>query len=468
MLSSLWGILETFGLFNLVGQGYEKLILNPKRYRGNPGTDTLVPLPHSKVSLPADSISAPKTVFLAVHRFPPDSTGGTEQFTKNLATHLQAQGHHVIIFAYSARARKKYDHKIGAILYTEETVNNLVVIRFRHIKAPFGILKDFFEDDVDFAAFAATFFDKYHPDIVHFTHLSRINGLATACRKNGIPYLVTLTDFFAVCHYSTSIDRTGHICPGSQCGMRCAHTCRTAQVRCFSTRYQNAVRLLKGAVAVAAPSDYVATLLERECPTLQIAVVPHGIDLPRPSVQKSSSVTKFAFVGTLTEIKGLPLLLSAFRQLPPDCTLSIYGDGNPAYVAQMKRAAKSDSRIQFCGPLPPERISEAYVNADCVVVPSLWPETYNFVLREALQCGCLVVAARIGAMPEAVIEHKNGFLFTAGDETALEAALQQACHFDWTDYVPAEMPSCQEESALYASIYSAQCTQPNLKKDMLS
>jgi glycosyltransferase involved in cell wall biosynthesis len=50
-----------------------------------------------------------------------------------------------------------------------------------------------------------------------------------------------------------------------------------------------------------------------------------------------------------------------------------------------------------------------------VVLPSICPESFSFVIREANSLGLPVIASRIGAVPEGVKEGVNGFLFEAGN-----------------------------------------------------
>lgn len=251
--SSLRGTLETYGIRNVVGQAWEKLVLDPRRYAQVHGEDCM-PIAHSR-SVFAAGDSAQQTIFLFCHCYFPDSTGGTERFAENLASALLRAGNQVYILTYSARVHTAYPAQISGILYMEETINNIPVIRFRHQRAPVGILKNFTEGDPEIEGFAAFLFQKYHPDLVHFLHLSRVNGFAAACRKNGIPYLVTATDFFAVCHFYTRIDRTGCICPGSIQGKRCKMECPVRQVKNLELRYQNAAHLLKNAKQVIVPSS---------------------------------------------------------------------------------------------------------------------------------------------------------------------------------------------------------------------
>ena len=63
-------------------------------------------------------------------------------------------------------------------------------------------------------------------------------------------------------------------------------------------------------------------------------------------------------------------------------------------------------------------------SANCLIVPSLAPETSSLVAREALACGTPVVAFATGALPEVVKDGETGFLVGRPDQ--LSDAIQ-AC-----------------------------------------
>ena len=96
---------------------------------------------------------------------------------------------------------------------------------------------------------------------------------------------------------------------------------------------------------------------------------------------------------------------------------------------------------------------DIYRAADCAVMPALWPETYSYYLREALACGCLAAASRLGALPEPVTEGKNGFLFASGDVEDLKNALSRALAFDLGAYEQAAFPTPAMEAEQYERIY---------------
>ena len=209
--------------------------------------------------------------------------------------------------------------------------------------------------------------------------------------------------------------------------------------------------MLEGAFLRTVPSDFVARRLGAEL-GLDFTVVNHGIsgefDIPRVR----EGVRKILYAGTLSPLKGVHLLLDAFRRIEGDFELLIAGSGESAYEASLRKTA--DGRVRFIGAVSPSDMPRLYSEADLVVVPSMWHETYNFVLREALMTGALVIATNLGAMPEAVKAGKCGFLFDRLDSESLKAAIEKAMAFDFSEYEMQKFGSVGEEWERYREEYA--------------
>lgn len=453
MWNKLAGLLSTYGIRNVLAQGYEKSVLNPRRYQriGPPEeTNPAIPEKVERRALP-ENAERPPAIFFVVHTFFPDSGGGTERFILQLSQACSDLGCRVRIFAYAPRSRGAFPYRSAGILYAEDRCQGISVIRFRHSRAPKGILKRIDPNDPDLLCFAAEWLTRERPDLVHNAYPGRTAAFLTACEQLEIPYVVTLTDFFLCCHYATTVDRTGTYCGASECGRRCGARCKTALLEDYEGRYANAKSLLEHAGAVTVPSAFLAGRIGREF-GVRAEVIHHGI-VPCTFRRRTGPVRSFAYVGKLCEEKGVFLLIEAFRRLEdPGLSLYLYGAGNSSRAA---KAAKRDPRIHIMGAVAPERIAEVYETVDCVAVPSLVPETYSFVLHEALESGCLVVAAALGALPEAVTPGVNGFLCVPGSAESLLSALRRAEAFRWEDYRRATFPSPAEEAGEYQSLYAS-------------
>jgi glycosyltransferase involved in cell wall biosynthesis len=58
--------------------------------------------------------------------------------------------------------------------------------------------------------------------------------------------------------------------------------------------------------------------------------------------------------------------------------------------------------VCFRGKLPQAEVAGLYRDIDVLIAPSVWPESYGLVVREALQAGCWVVTSDRGALGQDV------------------------------------------------------------------
>lgn len=455
MLKKAKSLFDYYGIRGMAAKVWEKYVIDRKRFRMEGKADVPYFPSCPDKELPAfNREGKPLFIYYLVHYFYPSRQGGTERFVLNMASEQQAQGHRVKVFTLGTEDCCKYPNSVGDMLFRTFFFQGIEVIEFRYRKTPFGLFyKRMVSDDTCMRRFADFFLQKDCPNIVHCAYPQPMATFLQVCVEKCIPYIVTLTDFNILCHYATMVEQNGHFCPGCKQGARCKTRCDTHTVPNFLERYKTAEKLLQSASAVTVPSTFVASVIYQEFPKIVPYVIPHGIApeffYSRKPIQR---VQKFAYVGTFSELKGIHMLLSAFQRISGDYTLDLYGKGNSAYEQRLMRQAGGDARIHFCGPIAFDRMPEVYRTHDCVIVPSLWYETYNFVVREALAAGCLVVAALIGAMPEAIQEGENGFLFAAGDEESLREALLSATGFSGIILSP-KQPSIVGEAKQYERIY---------------
>jgi phosphatidylinositol alpha-1,6-mannosyltransferase len=80
--------------------------------------------------------------------------------------------------------------------------------------------------------------------------------------------------------------------------------------------------------------------------------------------------------------------------------------------------------IRLLGSLNDDEVIELYQACDVFVLPALATtddvEGFGIVLLEAAAAGKVVVATRVGGIPDAVEDGKSGILVEAGDHAALQ------------------------------------------------
>jgi glycosyltransferase involved in cell wall biosynthesis len=129
-------------------------------------------------------------------------------------------------------------------------------------------------------------------------------------------------------------------------------------------------------------------------------------------------------MGRVQSYKGPDVLIRAFRRLPdPSLRLHIAGEG-PA-LKDCRALAAGDPRIQLYGFVEGAERIRLLSTSDCVVLPSLWPENAPVTIQEAFQFGPVVIASRIGGIPEMVRDGVNGLLVEPGDETGVAGTIER-------------------------------------------
>jgi glycosyltransferase involved in cell wall biosynthesis len=131
------------------------------------------------------------------------------------------------------------------------------------------------------------------------------------------------------------------------------------------------------------------------------------------------------FVGRLSPEKGISTLLNAWSDHRENIPLRILGDGPCRGLVE--QAAASDPRITYLGHRPLTKVYEELRAAICLVMPSVWYETFGRTIIEAYAAGTPVIASRLGAMEELVADDQNGLLFEPGSSSALSHAVRELC-----------------------------------------
>lgn len=188
----------------------------------------------------------------------------------------------------------------------------------------------------------------------------------------------------------------------------------------FECRTSPLVKWYSKRCNLVAVSHFMASLEARPC-----RVLPNPYDDELFYNDGSDRDRDILFVGRLVEEKGLMLLLEAFKLLSNDgChSLTIIGNGPQMSVAEeFVRLSELGARVNFLGHQNAPCVADQMRRHRVLVVPSIWDEPFGLVVLEGLACGCRIVAANRGGIPEAL----NGFgeLFEAASKQDLARALR--------------------------------------------
>lgn len=410
-------------------------------------------------------------LLLVSNRFPPDSHGGVEVYTYHLAKAFQSMGYQVSVFCRNSDiSRSDYELDI-------ETFNGIKITRvINDFKNLTRFQNTYLDEKID------TIFREHlaevSPDLVHFQHTISLSvNLPAITTASHIPTVITLHDFWPICHRVNLVDSNGNLCPGPYQGGLCQECVfgggkpsllsnlivmgkkisspglrrhlrkhmsifdrdvpvvhQDSNSDSFEARHNLFRDSFFSADRLLAPSGYVRDqYVLNQFPADRIKVLPLGVEfLCRNSIQKTNDpgeCIRIGFIGSLIYGKGADILVRAFRQVPgKQVSLEIYGEPDSSsseYMNLLQAYTDTDSRITYHGSFNPDDKSEVYHGLDLVVIPSRVPETFSLVAREALCAGIPIVASNIGVIPEIIKDGENGYLFEPGDIERLFSLLER-------------------------------------------
>lgn len=407
-------------------------------------------------------------ILLVVHGFPPAGAGGTELYVHDLAVALAASpGDDIFVLTRDADPRRP------ELSVRTRSQGRITVVA---INNTFQACASF-EESYTYPALrrlAADAIDYIRPDVVHVQHLTCLStGVLEDITERGVPIVMTLNDYWLICHRGQLLDLDDERCEGpfdGGCGRclaagllasprsyRAGRLARVLPVPGAARLVQMAAKTFEAAMPLErirratverlahmreaaahvdlflAPSETLAEWFRRfGIPSDRLIRGNQGINLaPFTTAARSPSrVLRVGFAGSLIPSKAPHVLLEAVQQLPAGtATVDILGagsiyHGDPDYARRLEPLL-THAAVRRLGPVPHERMARALTAVDVVVVPSVWIENAPFIIREAFAAGAPVIASGLGGMAEMVRDGIDGLLFPPGDAAALRSHLRR-------------------------------------------
>lgn len=435
-------------------------------------------------------------VLIAVPHFPPTHVAGVEQFAYRIASGLIQRGHSVQVICVESIDDAASG---GKLRWSDEVFDEIPVRRLYYDQKSFGGLSPLSFGNPVIESHISEWIGANRPTLVHLIsgYLIGISPLRAA-KRFGIPTVVSLNDFWFLCPTVNLLRGDGSLCSGPsplECA-RCLYDIKRRYrlvdrrapglVRAFwrwssthprvGSRFGLPLRLAQLAnrreqlKAALDETDVVAPITR----FLGNVYAANGIDSARfvhtplgisahsaPAQRRSATDIHFGYLGQVSAIKGVDVLVRAFRQLAPTrpARLTIHGGMNPesSYAQHLRRLAGNDSRIAFAGHYDNKLVIQILSDVDAVVVPSVCYENSPTVALEAFAAGRPVIGTNVGGISEIVQDNVNGLLFERGDATDLASQMQRII-----DDPPllsrlkqgiTRVPTAEEELQRYLAVY---------------
>lgn len=407
-------------------------------------------------------------------------TGGTERYVADLAAGLAALGHRSTIWWL-------HNGPAPAPAGDDPPIHTLPRGEMRVDDPPADLLP----------RLRALLDGPARPDLLHFHTFGRTEAALAAAA--GLPFVFTYHSPAWTCRRETLLRWGGPVCDGEVRALRCAacklqerlnsapwlgyagalasqlagplipdgprrrrfaFTADTARLRADLRAFLAACRCTIACAEWSRP-----VLRANGAPRDRLVHLPQGVPDGFPAARAhppAGALFTVGFVGRLNEVKGIHLLIEAFRRTDyPQARLRVCGWSDApqlrSYGDHLRALAGDDPRITFVGERRPADMPDEYARLSLLAIPSVWMETGPLTLLEALQFGVPVYgSARIGQ--HALLERYGRVIEpnTTGEwARALEEAFDLHMRGRWRPVTLAEpLPTMRDVAARMAEHYA--------------
>lgn len=351
--------------------------------------------------------------------------GGAETIFFDTARLLEKQGHRVVFFsmAHERNECSEYEKYFVSKVDYDKT-------GFRNALSCSGRLLYSFEARKKIEALIAA----EKPDIAHLHNIyHQISpSILHSLRKFHIPVVMTLHDYKISCAQylmmaqgrpcEACINNTYYHCFLKNCigGSHLRSLLNTIEM----VVHHKILRIYDTIDCFISPSTFLKAEVEKMgFRGKNIMVLPNVLRIEDYSPAYSTPQGSILYFGRLSKEKGLLTLLEAAKGLKK-IRFKIIGEGplQPALEAKI-REEKIDN-VSLPGYKTAEVLKNEIRESSFVILPSEWYENNPRSLIEAFALAKPVIGARIGGIPELVIDGKTGLTFEPGNAPDLRSKIQ--------------------------------------------
>lgn len=349
----------------------------------------------------------------------PNLIGGAEHSIKLLAEGLISEGHKVAVYTH--------DSKVGS---EREMINGVIIYRGKDVYARMDGKICYLKKGLDYIWNQRWESELYNiliafkPEIVNVNNLFYLSpAMWKYCSCKGIKVIQTLRDY-ALLDPTSNWEHIPHV-------IRIIYNNIYIKIgRYLSNKY---------VTGVTSPSHFTLNqyINQGYFKNSYHSVIPNSIYLDLEETKqiieikrdRTASEIKLLYVGTLNEKKGLLNLLKAFEQIEsPLLSLTICGTG--ILKSLLLEYSKRESRIKYLGQLSPDQLKKQYIEADVLIIPSIWEEPFGRIVIEGNQYGLPVICSNRGGIVEIMQTMHSGVVFIYDSIEDLISKINKMSHRD--------------------------------------
>ena len=350
--------------------------------------------------------------------YPPQAMGGATVVTQNIVKTLSNEyGDRYHVSVFTCDVNNIYAHQVTEYEYEYDDVSVTAV------SVPVGPDVDYREFDVEVGKLFAQFIEYKRPDLIHFHSIQRLTAsMLQAAGVAKVPFVVTVHDAWWLSDHQFLVDKQGQ--PVDELQSNPIIAAKTSEDHQQTLRRkQLLINLLKQADKVLAVSDYQAEFYQKN--GIDNVIVNNngvnGIAVEPRSANLNNKVV-LGYTGSVCHHKGYYFLKQTIESVDLE---NIEVKVIQFDLAEPKKQLWNKTTVEYLPKFSSDNMAEFYRQIDVLIAPSMWPESFGLITREAALAGIWVVASDAGGLAEVIKDGKNGFKFEIGDTDEFCRILKQ-------------------------------------------
>lgn len=350
--------------------------------------------------------------------------GGADRAFFNEASLLESKGHEIGYFSmhHPRNAASRYDsYFVSGVDYQEK------MGVWRKLQEAGRILYSLEAKKKMRRLLQRERFDLIH---LHNIYHQLSPSILDAIAASGIPAVMTLHDYKMVCP-TYSLFSKGGVCELCSQGRyfhclvrRCSKGSYTySLINALEMYLHHSLMGLYGKVKLfISTSRFTKDKLREMGFPREIRHLPNFINAQAHTPDSGWQERSLVFFGRLSREKGLHTLIQAMAGL--HATLKLIGEGpeRPALEGTVRQSGLNN--IQFLGYRQGASLFAEIKKSMFAVIPSEWYENHPLSVLEAFALGKPVLGARIGGIPELVVDYETGLTFEPGNVQDLRGKIR--------------------------------------------
>lgn len=274
-------------------------------------------------------------------------------------------------------------------------------------------------------------FEKYFSSIIRsnqiqVAHFHAIQGLGANLVKLslslGIKTIVTMHDLWWICPYLFTNDEYHRPTILKNHHLFCSEELSPLYLKKRS-RFLKSV-LAHSRLYIITVSKTMKDAIEYAIPDLKgkVVVIRNPVPKLRPTAVSINNSDKFIFsyFGKSNPSKGFHLLIQAgliLSKIRSDFQVNMYGLNDLKWIRLNPLMRIRYPWLKIYNSLSENRIGNAIDECNCVIIPSIVPESFSLIAYESLQMNKVIITSNVGALSE--IDDSRHFQFISGSPVHL-------------------------------------------------